>query len=126
MMLLVGLESAIRSTSAESFYPIRSVVCVGLLIIRQTTASASTYLRRLKKQRAGMVTKEFFLPSGSSCVGQDSLSTPSINRTSVEVRSTRQRRLATTVLLGLAPVRSARASAATTGKASGLASMMTR
>jgi hypothetical protein len=42
------------------------------------------------------------------------LSTPSKNRTIVEVRSRRQRRLATTALLGLAPVRSARASATTT------------
>ena len=38
MMLLVGLESDLWSTSAESFYPIRSVVCVGWLIIGQTTA----------------------------------------------------------------------------------------
>jgi hypothetical protein len=40
------------------------------------------------------------------------LSTPSKNRTTVKVRYKLQRRLATTALLGLAPVRSARASAA--------------
>jgi hypothetical protein len=40
------------------------------------------------------------------------LSTPFKNRTTVGVRFTRQRRLATTALLGFAPVRSARASAA--------------
>jgi hypothetical protein len=54
------------------------------------------------------------------------LSTPSKNRTIVEVRSRRQRRLATTALLGLASVRSARASATTTGETSALANMMTR
>jgi hypothetical protein len=59
----------------------------------------------MKKKRAAMVTKEIFFPS---------VSTPSKNRTNVGVRSTRRRRLATTALLGLALVRSARASAATT------------
>jgi hypothetical protein len=47
---------------------------------------------------------------------------PAKNRTSVEVRSRRRSRLATMALLGLAPVRSARASAATTGETSALAS----
>jgi hypothetical protein len=61
------------------------------------------YYRHDEKQRAAMVTKEILFPS---------VSTPSKNRTSVGVSSTRQRRLATTALLGLAPVRSARASAA--------------
>jgi hypothetical protein len=41
-----------------------------------------------------------------------SLSTPSKNRTTVGLVSKLQRRLATTALLGLAPVRSTRASAA--------------
>jgi hypothetical protein len=54
------------------------------------------------------------------------LSTRSKSRTIVGVRSRRQRRLATTALLGLAPARSARASAATTEETSALASMMTR
>ena len=52
------------------------------------------------------------LPSGSSCVGQDSLLMPVKNRTIVKVSSRRRCRLSTTALLGLAPVRSARASAA--------------
>jgi hypothetical protein len=53
------------------------------------------------------------------------LSTPSKNRTTLEVRSIRQRRPATTALLGLAPVRSARALPPTTEETSALASLMT-
>jgi hypothetical protein len=55
----------------------------------------------MKKQRAAMVTKEFLFPS-----------TPSKNRVTVGLRSRIQGRLAATALPGLAPVRSARASAA--------------
>jgi hypothetical protein len=55
----------------------------------------------MKKQRAAMVTKEFLF-----------LWTPPKNRVTVGVRSKPRRRLATTALLGLASVRSARASAA--------------
>ena len=57
----------------------------------------------MKKQRAVMVTKKILFPS---------VSTPSKNRTTVKLRYKLQRRLAATPLLGLAPVRFARASAA--------------
>ncbi len=57
----------------------------------------------MKKQRASMVTKEILLPS---------VSTPPKNRTTVKLSSKRQGRLATATLLGVAPVRLARASAA--------------
>jgi hypothetical protein len=49
---------------------------------------------------------------------------PSKNRTTVEVRSRRQRCLTATSLLGLALVRSARAVPPTTGKVSALASLI--
>jgi hypothetical protein len=52
-----------------------------------------------------MVTKEILLP----------LLMPAKNRTTVNVAFKRRISFATTALLGLAPVRSARASAATTG-----------
>jgi hypothetical protein len=61
-----------------------------------------------KRQRPAMVTKEN-LYSSVSCARCK-------NRTTVGIRSTRRRRLSTTALLGLALVRSARASAAATGK----------
>ena len=50
---------------------------------------------------------------------------PAKNRTTVELRSRRRSRLATTALLGLAPVRSARALPPTTEETSALASLMT-
>jgi len=51
---------------------------------------------------------------------------PVKNRTIVKVSSRRRCRLSTTALLGLAPVRSARASAAHHPETSALPSMMTR
>jgi hypothetical protein len=62
---------------------------------------------RMTRKRAAMVTKEILFPS---------LSTPSKNRTTVEVRSKLQGCLSTTTLLGLASVRSARALPPTTRK----------
>jgi hypothetical protein len=61
-----------------------------------------------KKQRPAMVTKEILYPSCARCK----------NRTIVGVRSIRQRRLTTTALLGFAPARSTRASAAAAGNIS--------
>ena len=39
MMLLVALDSDIGSTSTRSPYQIPAIVCIALLIIRQTTAT---------------------------------------------------------------------------------------
>jgi len=59
------------------------------------------------------------------CLVSDGLA-PAKNRTTVGVRFNRRSRLAATALLGLAPVRSARVSAANHREASALAGMMTR
>jgi hypothetical protein len=69
------------------------------------------------QKEPAIVTKEIALPS---------VLMSAKTRTTVEVRSGRRSRLATTALFGLAPARSARASAATTGETSALASMMTQ